>query len=389
MHVFLANHRDELVESCKQRVALRPRRDATQEQLKNGVPMFIEQLIRTLAAEEEGKGAESLRISGASGGDLTDSAGGLTEMGVSATAHGRQLLDLGFSVDQVVHDYGDLCQAITDLAVKLDAPFGVDEFRTLNRCLDNAISDAVSAFSAERDTAVALAQETMTNERLGFLVHELRNSLSTAMLAVAALEVGNLPIAGATGAVLKRSHAGLKVLMDAAISDLRRNSDGQTATRFSVKDFVGDAAAAAQLYAASRQCTLKVLPVSSSMAVVGNRQRLDAALGNLVQNAFRYTHAGTEVILAAYERDGFVRIDVRDHCGGVPDAAILRMFTPFANLAENKVGLGLGLSISRQSVELDGGTLSMQNLPGEGCIFTIQLPRHENVEATTEAGGPA
>ncbi len=40
-------------------------------------------------------------------------------------------MELGFSVDQVVHDYGDLCQAITDLAVERDAPFSVDQFRTL------------------------------------------------------------------------------------------------------------------------------------------------------------------------------------------------------------------------------------------------------------------
>ena len=50
---------------------------------------------------------------------------------------------LGYTADQVVHDYGDLCQAITDLAFERDAPFAVDEFRTLNRCLDNAIADAV------------------------------------------------------------------------------------------------------------------------------------------------------------------------------------------------------------------------------------------------------
>ena len=378
MHVFLANHRAELIESCKQKVALRPQREATPEQLRNGVPVFIEQLIRTLEAEEKGKGAESLRISGGSGGEPAADTGALTEMGVSATAHGRQLLDLGFSVDQVVHDYGDLCQAITDLAVKLDAPFGVDEFRTLNRCLDNAIADAVSSFSAERDTAIANAQEIATNERLGFLIHELRNSLSTAMLATSALELGNLPVSGATGAVLKRSHSGLRTLMDAAILDLRRKSEGQTQTTFSLHDFIAEATAAAQLYAAKGDCTLVVALVSQALSITANRDRLQAALANLVQNAFKYTHPGTSVTLSAYADGDHVRIDVQDHCGGVPAAAAARMFMPFANLAENKEGLGLGLSISRQSVELDGGTLNMRNLPGEGCIFTIQLPRHES-----------
>src|SRR4249919_3837293 len=171
MHVFLANNRDELIARCKAKVAQRPRRAATEEQLRNGVPLFLEQLCRTLVAEDDGQTGESLRISGASGGNGTT----LSEMGVTAAAHGKQLLELGFSVDQVVHDYGDLCQAITDLAVERDAPFSVDEFRTLNRCLDNAIANAVSEFSARRDLTVAVKHSADENKRRGVLVHEIRN----------------------------------------------------------------------------------------------------------------------------------------------------------------------------------------------------------------------
>lgn len=55
------------------------------------------------------------------------------------------------TIDQVVHDYGDFCQAIIDLAVERDPPISIDEFRTLNRCLDNAIADAVTEFSFQSD----------------------------------------------------------------------------------------------------------------------------------------------------------------------------------------------------------------------------------------------
>src|SRR3954471_4188100 len=75
----------------------------------------------------------------------------LSEIGVGATAHGKRLLELGYTVDQVVHGYGDVCQAISDMAVERDAPFKVDEFRTLNRCLDNAIAESVVEFSKQRD----------------------------------------------------------------------------------------------------------------------------------------------------------------------------------------------------------------------------------------------
>jgi len=217
MDTFLANNRDELIARCKAKVAQRPNRGVTQEQLKNGIPLFLEQLRRTLVAEKAGQAGKSLSISGASGGDVKT----LSEMGVSATAHGKQLMELGFSVDQVVHDYGDLCQAITDLAVERDAPFSVDQFRTLNRCLDNAIADAVTEFSVQRDATIARRHSDEVNERVRLLVQELSNSVETATLAANALETGNLPISGATGGVLKRSLAALKKLIDNTLAEVR------------------------------------------------------------------------------------------------------------------------------------------------------------------------
>jgi hypothetical protein len=217
MHKFLANNRDELIARCKAKVAQRPRRVATEEQLKNGVPMFLEQLRRTLVAEKEGEAGASLMISGPSGG----SAPSLSELGVAAAAHGKQLLELGFSVDQVVYDYGDLCQAISDLVVERDAPFSVAQFRTLNRCLDNAIAGAVTEFSNQRDATIARRHSDEANERLRILVQELSNSVETATLAVSALESGNLPISGATGGVLKRSLAALKEVIDNTLDEVR------------------------------------------------------------------------------------------------------------------------------------------------------------------------
>jgi hypothetical protein len=85
------------------------------------------------------------------------------------------------------------------LAVELDAPFSVDQFRTLNRCLDNAIADAVTEFVAQRDATVAVQHSADVTEKLGFLAHELRNSLQTATMAFTALESGKLSIAGSPG----------------------------------------------------------------------------------------------------------------------------------------------------------------------------------------------
>ena len=372
MHKFLANNRDELIARCKAKVAQRPQRAATEEQLKNGVPLFLEQLRRTLVAEEGGEAAESLKISGGSGGHEQS----LSEMGVTAAAHGRQLLELGFSVDQVVHDYGDLCQAITDLAVERDAPFDVDEFRTLNRCLDNAIADAVTEFSLQRDANIARRQSVEENERLGFLVHELRNSVGTATLAVRALELGNLPVAGATGSVLKRSLAALGNLIDRTIDEVRSKSAAATQQQpFSLALFIADAERAAALQAGERGCTLTVPAVDPTLGISGNRDRLLAALGNVLQNAFKFTRTSTEVTLAAYAVGERVFIDVKDHCGGLPSGDAEMMFTPFSQRSGDRSGLGLGLSIVRQTVEADGGTIAVENVAGTGCVFTMNLPR--------------
>lgn len=206
MSTFLAVHRDELIRRCAAKAALRPRHEGTDGHLAGGVPIFIAQLQRTLEAEERHEPSEILKISGGAGGDGL----ALSEMGASATQHGRQLLELGFTVGQVVHGYGDLCQAVTDLAFELDKPFAVREFRTLNRCLDNVIASAVTAFSAERDASVAARTQADAGEQAEALLLSLRSALATASYAAAALELGNLPISGSTGTVLKTSLATLR-----------------------------------------------------------------------------------------------------------------------------------------------------------------------------------
>jgi len=371
MHQFLAKNRDALIERCKAKVARRPRRAATQAQLTNGIPMFLDQLVRALEAQEAGEASESIKISGAAGGGAT----ALSEMGLSAAAHGKELLRLGFSVDQVVHSYGDLCQAITDLAVECAVPFSVDQFRTLNRCLDNAIADAVTQFGASRDASVALQQTTEENQRLGMLVHELRNYLHTATLAFAAVESGRVPIRGATGAVLKRSLNSLSGLLDLSMSQVRGTAATPQEAPFSVALFVAEAKNAAALDASAKGCTFSVLDVDTELGISGNRERLLAALVNLLQNAFKFTHAHTEVTLSTYAEGDDVLVDVKDHCGGLPPGAAASIFRPFVQVGANKSGLGLGLSIARRHIEVDGGTLSVRDVPGTGCVFTIRLPR--------------
>jgi hypothetical protein len=373
MRSFLLAHRDELIARCAAKVAGRLGRAASAQQLADGIPTFLDQLTRTFAAEQEGDRAEGVRISGPSGGDAT----ALSEIGVTASAHGGRLLELGYTVDQVVHDYGDLCQAITDLAVERDAPFSVDHFRTLNRCLDNAIADAVAEFSLQRDVAMAQRQGTEENERLGMLVHEMRNFLQTATMAYAALESGKVPVTGATGGLLKRSLDGLTTLVDRSLAEVRSNAAMPEIEVFSLASLIAEARNVASLSAVARGCSFAVPEVDPRISVRGNRERLLAALVNLLQNAFKFTHRETEVTLHAHARGGRILIDVADHCGGLPPKFAESMFLPFQQHGHDRSGLGLGLSVARKCVEAEGGFLRVRDRPGTGCVFTMDLPCHE------------
>ena len=326
-----------------------------------------------MLAEHQGNLDEGVRISGPAGGD----AAALSQIGLSASAHGQQLMALGYTVDQVVHDYGDLCQSITDLALERNAPFAIDQFRTLNRCLDNAIADAVTEFSAQREVSISREQKDRENERLGVLVHELRNSLQTVTLSFTVLESGAVPVGGATGAVLKRGLGRLTDLLDRALGEVRAQAGTTDLTHaFPLAAFIDDARSLASFGASARGCTLRVPPVDTGIAIAGNRDHLLAALLNLLQNAFKFTQPQTDVTLHAYATGDRVSIDVRDHCGGLPPGFSALMFRPFTQGSFDRSGLGLGLAIARRTVEADGGVLTASDVPGTGCTFTISLPRH-------------
>jgi len=92
----------------------------------------------------------------------------VARVGTTAALHGRDLFHEGFTIEQVVRDYGDVCQAVTNLAFETAVPISVDEFRTFNRCLDNAIAGAVAEY-AKHTPASNDDNLRASNSRLGAL----------------------------------------------------------------------------------------------------------------------------------------------------------------------------------------------------------------------------
>jgi signal transduction histidine kinase len=364
LHEFLIAKRAELIERCRVKVSKRAAPRTTNAVRTHGIPTFLDQLIETLQAEPE----RSHKVSGATD-DSTKSA--LSEMGVAAAKHGRELSRQGYTVEQVIRDYGDLCQAITDAALDHNASIEVEEFRTLNRCLDNAIADSVTEWAYQN----TIANTDKNVQRVDFFIYELRKLIHTATLAVIAIKAGNVGIAGATGSVLDRSLIDLRNLLDRCVGDLRGRSEAPAQHNLvSLADFVVESKISASLEAQNRDCSLVVSVVDPKLAVDADQATLFSAVGNLLDNAFKFTQRNTEVSLTAYAEGDRIFIDVADHCGGLPAGKAEKMLLPSTRGAADEASHGL--SICRRSVQANNGVLSVRDVPGTGCVFTIDLPRH-------------
>lgn len=223
LHEFLTSNRDELIRRCQSKVRRRDTPAPTPTELDNGVPLFLKQLVAALRHEDEHP-ASTARENGVGSPVALESTR-------TAALHGRELLALGYTVAQVVHGYGDICQAVTELAAERDAPITVDEFHTFNRLLDNAIADAVASYGHHRDQSVADHGAADLHERLGTLADEQRTLLEKALKALGALKVGNIGLKGATGSVLEDSLVQLRALIDRQHPELRLASGMTTAPR--------------------------------------------------------------------------------------------------------------------------------------------------------------
>lgn len=353
LHEFIAVNRTEIIRRCRAKVASRSMPPPTEAESDHGVPLFLDQL------------SEALRL-----GLLTS-----PEIGRSAVRHGHDLLHHGFSVSQVVHDYGDVCQAITELAVEMNAPISTEDFRALNRCLDDAIAGAVTEYGRERNQSGIDGESARGSERLGFFAHELRNLTNTAIMAFEVLKTGNVGVAGSTGTVLHRTLMASHALITRSLAEVRLAQGIQHRERFLIAGFIEDMASASTLEANARGVRLTVAPVEDGLAIEADRQLLEAVVANLLGNALKFTRPRTNVTLRAVASAGRVLIEVEDECGGLPGGDVDDLFRPFEQRGADRSGVGLGLPFSRWGAEANGGRLGARSLAGTGCVFTVDLPR--------------
>jgi signal transduction histidine kinase len=353
LHEFIAINRTEIISRCRAKAAARSMPPPASRDIDHGVPVFLDQLVN------------ALRLGLSSTPDI----------GWTALQHGHDLLRQGFTASQVVHDYGDVCQAITELTVQTDATISTDDFRVLNRCLDEAIAGAVTEYGRERNQSTLDSETARGSERLGDFAHELRNLINTAIMAFEVLKTGNVGVAGSTGAVLQRSLSGLRALVGRSLAEVRLTQAVQNLERLSVSEFIDELAPAATLEANARGIRLIALPIEADVTIEADRQVLAAVVGNLLQNAFKFTQPRTAVTVRVSASADRVLIEVQDACVGLPEGHIDELFRPFEQRSADRTGMGLGLAFSRWGVEANNGRISARNLADTGCVFTVDLPR--------------
>jgi signal transduction histidine kinase len=353
LHELITANRDDIIARTRVKAMARSTPRPTDIELDKGIPLFLAALSQTLRRATAPGGPDPRALE------------------VAAAKHGSDLLRMGFSVSQVVHGYGDVCQVVTELALENATAISTADFRLFNHCLDDAIASAVTEYERLREASIS----RQGAERLGTLAHELRNSLSTAMLASDTLRRGVVGPGSSTGALLNRSLTRLRDLIDRSLSQARLESGVVNPERVSIFDLVQEVGIAAAAEATQRGVSFRISPVSFALDVTADRHLLIGAVENIVQNAFKFTPRDGHVCLTVQDIDGRVRIEVEDECGGLPAGKTHELFEAFAQYGSDRSGLGLGLWISRASLATMDGRISVRDLPGKGCVFSVELPK--------------
>jgi signal transduction histidine kinase len=357
MHLYevLESNADEVMERWKRNMqgTLAPEAMAPIELLDH-LPDFLHEIIDVLREHTgvEQASARSARIA-------------------TAEAHGEHRLRLGFSLDAVVHEYGAMQRAIVATAIDREVRLSFDEMQTVVDCTISGIARAVSQYAQERDAELL----RHANEHFAFIAHELRNPLSSAMTAVQLLSAqGQLPADNHAALALERGLHRTNDLIEQTLKIARLTSgielDRQPMT---LRALVEGAGIEARPIAESKQIELRIELQGDGELDVDTRL-MQSAIGNLLRNAVKYSHPGSAVELRGSLANERVKIEIEDGCGGLPPGKVEAAFAPFVRLDSDQSGFGLGLAIARQAAAAHGGSIRVQNLPGKGCIFILELP---------------
>jgi signal transduction histidine kinase len=318
-------------------------------ELRNSMREFIEEIA---GAVEEDEGPEA--------------AGPAAR----ARQHGEQRFRLGYNIDGLIREYGTLRQVLLEYIEASRVPLTPAEALRLSGILIEGIASAAAQYSLKRDVQ---AREQAA-EHVGFLAHELRNPLQTAQLRVEMIERrGGVP----TGGDLEAIKRALRLARDRVDNELFNSQlhalPAPTFKSFVLRQALDLLAQDIAPHGEGKDVELLV-EADPELRIVADERLLQSALSNLIRNAVKFSAPGATVHVRAKSSPERVVIEVEDRCGGLPEGAVEKMFSPFVQLGQDRSGFGLGLAISKRAAELHGGDLRVHDVPGKGCVFVLDLP---------------
>ena len=299
-----------------------------------------------------------------------------------------------------------LCRVLLALAA-VGAAFGLWQWfqrrRTLRRLGDMLDRAIAAGFAEERFDETELsalegklarflrgsahAQKTLEGEQAAVkalvadISHQTRTPISNLLLYASLLLESDLPPqqreqARAVMAQGEKLSFLIKALVKA--SRLETGIVVPVPSLHSVGVLLEDVAQQEEQAAQEKGIALRVRPFDGAAAF--DPRWTSEALGNVVNNAVKYTPAGGTVTLCAQMLDGFCRVDVADSGPGIPEAEQGEIFNRFYRGAGTRTaeGLGLGLYLARQILTLQGGYIKVSSTPGNGSTFSLYLPRELN-----------
>ena len=350
---FLVQHREVIERRTREVFFARSVPTPTESELHRGIPVFMEQLIETLNRS-----------------DTVDGRIDDGEIAKTATNYGQRLFGLGFTVSELVHGYGSVCEVVTKLAGEVGHDIATRDFEVFNRVLDVAIAESVTAHERER-IAEAADKEY---ERIGALAHELMGSLAAAVISWDIVRKGTVGARGSTADVLDRSLTCMGALIARSLAAVRLQTDpAPVPERFRLVEILDPIIAMARREVERRDLEFGV-EIDRKLEVETDQQFLLSIVSNLVQNALKYTRTGSHVSVRARCIDDRLVIEVEDECGGLPPGKVDELFRPFVRGTHQHPGVGLGLSIAMRAIQAIRGEIRVRDLPGKGCIFIAELP---------------
>jgi signal transduction histidine kinase len=360
LHQFIAANAQLIIDDWLSRIrrTIAPASMAAPE-LYDSLPVFLLAVAKVLAESVEEGNREA------------ESETGLPGKSPIAREHGEQRLRLGFDVSSIVREYFTLRTSILELAKSAQVTVSSHATEILTHCIATGVADAVLEYSRQRDEML----QRQASKHIGFLAHELRNSLGSARLALMTMTHYEAMKNSRSFQILQRNLKRLGELIDQSLLDAKLKSKAELQLEtldiaLLAKEVVAESAADEKRVRVS-------VTFEGSPTIQGDPRMLHSTLSNLIHNAVKYTREGGRVTVRGRSVEDRLVIEVEDECGGLPEGKVEKLFNPFVQASADRTGFGLGLAIAKQAAEAHSGVIRVHNLPGKGCVFTLDLAQRQ------------